>query len=113
MSLTGREHSPGLPGTRTDHRVVVRGGIKGEGITKTISDTTNLGVSATASFRSDRLPPRQARRCLRTPRRKGPIHLEDSTLQVWDGDELLKTALRANRKEVRKKNASRAHERAM
>ena len=45
--------------------------------------------------------------------RRVDIHLEDSTLQVWDGDELLKTALRANRKEVRKKNASRAHERAM
>jgi transposase InsO family protein len=41
------------------------------------------------------------------------IHVEDSTLQIWDGDELLKTVLRANRKEVRKKHASRANGHAM
>ena len=41
------------------------------------------------------------------------IHLEGPTLQIWDGDELLKTVLRANRKEVRKKNASRPSEGAM
>jgi transposase InsO family protein len=45
--------------------------------------------------------------------RRVDIHLDGDTLQIWDGDELLKTVLRANRKEVRKKNASRAPERAM
>jgi hypothetical protein len=45
--------------------------------------------------------------------RRVDIHLENPTLQIWDGDELLKTVLRANRKEVRKKNASLASERAM
>jgi hypothetical protein len=45
--------------------------------------------------------------------RRVDIHLDGDTLQIWDGAELLKTVLRANRKEVRKKNASRAPERAM
>ena len=29
-------------------------------------------------------------------------------MQIWDGDELIKTVLRANRKEVRKKHAAKA-----
>jgi hypothetical protein len=29
-------------------------------------------------------------------------------MQIWDGDELLKTVLRANDKEVRKKHAAKA-----
>jgi hypothetical protein len=29
-------------------------------------------------------------------------------LQIWDGEELIKTVLRANEKEVRKKRAARA-----
>ncbi len=45
--------------------------------------------------------------------RRVDIHLEGPTLQIWDGEELLKTVLRANRKEVRKKVASREPERAM
>jgi transposase InsO family protein len=45
--------------------------------------------------------------------RRVDIHLDGDTLQIWDGAELLKTVLRANRKEVRKKNASLAPERAM
>jgi transposase InsO family protein len=45
--------------------------------------------------------------------RRVDVHLDGSTLQIWDGDELLKTVLRANRKEVRKKNASHGRERAM
>jgi hypothetical protein len=36
------------------------------------------------------------------------VHLDGPTLQIWDGEELLKTVLRANQKEVRKKNASLA-----
>ena len=36
------------------------------------------------------------------------IHLDGPTMQVWDGDELLKTVLRTNRKEVRKKHAAMA-----
>ena len=36
------------------------------------------------------------------------IHLQGPMLQVWDGEELLKTVLRTNRKEVRKKHAARA-----
>jgi len=36
------------------------------------------------------------------------IHAESSTLQIWDGDELIKTVLRAGSKEVRKKHAARA-----
>jgi transposase InsO family protein len=36
------------------------------------------------------------------------IHLQGPVLQIFDGNELLKTVLRANGKEVRKKNAARA-----
>jgi Transposase and inactivated derivatives len=36
------------------------------------------------------------------------IHLEGPTMQIWDGEELIKTVLRANQKEVRKKHAARA-----
>jgi transposase InsO family protein len=36
------------------------------------------------------------------------IHLDEATMQVWDGDELLKTVLRTNRMEVRKKRAAEA-----
>ena len=36
------------------------------------------------------------------------IHIEARTMQIFDGDELIKTVLRANRKEVRKKHAARA-----
>jgi transposase InsO family protein len=36
------------------------------------------------------------------------VHVQDSTLQIWDGEELLKTVLRTNGKEVRKKHAARA-----
>jgi hypothetical protein len=36
------------------------------------------------------------------------IHLQDQTLQIWDGEDLLKTVLRTNRKEVRKKHAAKA-----
>jgi hypothetical protein len=38
--------------------------------------------------------------------------VQDSTLQIWDGEELLKTVLRTNGKEVRKKHAARAADRA-
>jgi transposase InsO family protein len=40
--------------------------------------------------------------------RRVDIHLQGPTMQVWDGDELLKTVLRTNRKEVRKKHAAQA-----
>jgi transposase InsO family protein len=36
------------------------------------------------------------------------VHLEGPTLQIWDGDELIKTVLRTNTKEVRKKHAAKA-----
>jgi hypothetical protein len=36
------------------------------------------------------------------------IQVHGPTLQIWDGDELLKTVLRSNGKEVRKKRAARA-----
>jgi len=36
------------------------------------------------------------------------IHLQGPILQIWDGQELLKTVLRDNQKEVRKKHAARA-----
>jgi hypothetical protein len=36
------------------------------------------------------------------------IHLQGPTLQIWDGDELIKTVMRTNDKEVRKKRAARA-----
>ena len=35
------------------------------------------------------------------------IHLDGPTMQIWDGPELLKTVLRDNAKEVRKKRAAR------
>ena len=35
------------------------------------------------------------------------IHLDGPTMQIWDGPELLKTVLRDNAKEVRKKKAAR------
>ncbi len=34
------------------------------------------------------------------------VHLQGRTLQIWDGDELIKTVLRTNNKEVRKKRAA-------
>jgi len=34
------------------------------------------------------------------------IHVQDQMLQVWDGDELLRTVVRDNNREVRKKRAS-------
>ncbi len=40
--------------------------------------------------------------------RRVDIHVQESSLQIWDGEELLKTVLRDNTKEVRKKRASRA-----
>jgi transposase InsO family protein len=36
------------------------------------------------------------------------VHLDGPTMQVWDGDELLKTVLRTNRMEVRKKRTAEA-----
>jgi hypothetical protein len=36
------------------------------------------------------------------------VHLDGPTMQVWDGEELLKTVLRTNRMEVRKKRAATA-----
>ncbi len=36
------------------------------------------------------------------------VHLQGQVLQIWDGEELIKTVLRANDKEVRKKRAARA-----
>ena len=40
--------------------------------------------------------------------RRVDVHLQGPTLQIWDGDELIKTVLRANQKEVRKRHAARA-----
>ena len=40
--------------------------------------------------------------------RRVDVHLDGPTMQVWDGEELLKTVLRENGKEVRKKHAARA-----
>jgi hypothetical protein len=40
--------------------------------------------------------------------RRVDVHLEGQTMQVWDGAELLKTVLRTNQKEVRKKHAAMA-----
>ncbi len=40
--------------------------------------------------------------------RRVDIHLQGPVMQIWDGDELLKTVLRTNRKEVRKKHAAQA-----
>jgi hypothetical protein len=36
------------------------------------------------------------------------VHVQGRVLQIWDGDELIKTVLRTNTKEVRKKRAARA-----
>ena len=40
--------------------------------------------------------------------RRLDVHLQGPTLQIWDGEELIKTVLRTNDKEVRKKHAARA-----
>jgi transposase InsO family protein len=40
--------------------------------------------------------------------RRVDIHLQGPTLQIWDGDELIKTVLRQSDKEVRKKHAAKA-----
>jgi transposase InsO family protein len=40
--------------------------------------------------------------------RRVDVHLQGQTMQVWDGAELLKTVLRTNQKEVRKKHAAMA-----
>jgi transposase InsO family protein len=40
--------------------------------------------------------------------RRVDIQLQGPMLQIWDGDDLIKTVLRANQKEVRKKHAARA-----
>ena len=40
--------------------------------------------------------------------RKVDVHLQGPTMQIWDGKELIKTVLRTNRKEVRKRRAARA-----
>jgi transposase InsO family protein len=40
--------------------------------------------------------------------RRVDIHLQGPTLQIWDGEELLKTVLRTNGKEVRKRHAAKA-----
>ena len=36
------------------------------------------------------------------------VDVQEQTLQIYDGDELLKTVLRSDSKEVRKKRAARA-----
>jgi transposase InsO family protein len=36
------------------------------------------------------------------------VRVDGDTMQIWDGDELIKTVLRTGRKEVRKKHAARA-----
>lgn len=40
--------------------------------------------------------------------RRVDIYLQGPTMQIWDGEELIKTVLRDNRREVRKKRAARA-----
>jgi transposase InsO family protein len=40
--------------------------------------------------------------------RRVDIDVQGPTLQIWDGEELIKTVLRTNQKEVRKKHAARA-----
>jgi transposase InsO family protein len=40
--------------------------------------------------------------------RRVDIHLQGPTLQIWDGEDLLKTVLRTNGKEVRKRHAAKA-----
>lgn len=40
--------------------------------------------------------------------RRVDIHLQGRVMQIWDGEELIKTVLRTNDKEVRKKHAAKA-----
>lgn len=40
--------------------------------------------------------------------RRVDIHLQGAVMQIWDGQELIKTVLRTNEREVRKKHAARA-----
>jgi transposase InsO family protein len=40
--------------------------------------------------------------------RRVDVHLDGPVLQIWDGEELIKTVLRTNDKEVRKRHAARA-----
>ena len=40
--------------------------------------------------------------------RRVDVHLQGAVMQIWDGDELIKTVLRTNQKEVRKKHAAKA-----
>jgi len=40
--------------------------------------------------------------------RRVDIHLQGPVLQIWDGEELIKTVLRTDGREVRKKHAARA-----
>lgn len=40
--------------------------------------------------------------------RRVDIHLQGAVMQIWDGEELIKTVLRTNEREVRKKHAARA-----
>jgi hypothetical protein len=40
--------------------------------------------------------------------RRVDAHLQGPTLEIWDGDHLIKTVLRTNHKEVRKRHAARA-----
>ena len=40
--------------------------------------------------------------------RRVDIHLQGPTMQIWDGDELIKTVLRTNDKEVSKRRAAKA-----
>lgn len=39
---------------------------------------------------------------------RADIHLQGPMMQIWDGEDLIKTVLRTNRKEVRKKHAAKA-----
>jgi transposase InsO family protein len=40
--------------------------------------------------------------------RRVDVHVDESTMQIWDGEDLLKTVLRTSHGEVRKKHAARA-----
>jgi hypothetical protein len=40
--------------------------------------------------------------------RRVDVHLQGRAIQIWDGDELIKTVLRTNTKEVRKRRAAKA-----
>jgi hypothetical protein len=53
-----------------------------------------------------RLAGDQLRQALSRPR--VDVHLQGPVMQIWDGEELIKTVLRTNDKEVRKKRAARA-----